>query len=258
MATYTILNSMAKDICRKISRITKKCEKNQVPYTFSVSDPYTKLVSVGDKNFEVSLVDLNLDITFKLNGWSSLGLVQRKDGIVQCYFDDASLIAQYKDTGFHCDHCHKNVYRNSIAVLENESGERKAVGTSCVKEFTSGLDGNLIAEVSEYVRVLEEKGSDLKSIIDGEKYAGEFFESNGIRTYDIVGIVSAAKRLIDQYGFESSSSMSATWKLTMNAYDRNRVESEAVDAIEWVHCLSEEELNKSSYLFNLRQIIDAG
>ena len=85
----------------------------------------------------------------------SLGLVQRKDGIVQCYFNDASLIAQYKDTDFHCDHCHKNVYRNSITVLENESGERKVVGTSCVKEFTSGLDGNIIAEVREYMRVLD-------------------------------------------------------------------------------------------------------
>lgn len=54
MATYTILNNMAKDICRKISRITKKCEKNQVPYTFSVSDPYTKLVSVDGNNFKAS------------------------------------------------------------------------------------------------------------------------------------------------------------------------------------------------------------
>lgn len=258
VTTYTILNSMAKEICRKVSRITKKCEKNQVPYTFNVSDPYTKLVNVDDKSFEVSLVDLNLDVTLKLNGWSSLGIVQRKDGIIQCYFDDASLIAQYKDTDFHCDHCHKNVYRNSITVLENESGERKTVGTSCVKEFTSGLDGNLVAEVSEYMRVLEENSSDLKSIIDEERYAGEFFESNGTRTYDIVGVVSAAKRLIDQYGFESSSSMNATCKSIKNVYDRNRVESEAVDAIEWVHCLSEEELNKSSYLFNLRQIIDAG
>ena len=44
----------------------------------------------------------------------------------------------------------------------------------------------------------------------------------------------------------------------MDAYDRNRIESEATDAIEWIHCLSEEELNRSSYLFNLRQIIDAG
>ena len=258
MTTYTILNSIAKDICRKINRITKKCEKNQIPYTFSISDPYTKLVSVDDNQFEVSLVDLNLDVTFKLNGWSSLGLVQRKDGIVQCYFDDASLIAQYKDTDFHCDHCHKNVYRNSITVLENESGERKVVGTSCVKEFTSGLDGNIIAEVSEYMRVLEEKSSDLKSIIDGEKHDSEFFESNCIRTYDIVGIVSAAKRLIDQYGFETSNSMNATWKFIMDAYDRNRIESEAIDAIEWIHNLSEEELNRSSYLFNLRQIIDAG
>ena len=145
MATYTILNNMLDEISKKIKRIVKKCEANNIDYTFNVSNPYTKIVSAGDETFEICLVDLDLDVMLKFNGWTSLGMVQQKDGIIQCYFDDASLIKQYKDTDFHCDHCHKKVHRNSVVILENESGERKIVGTSCVKEFTSGLDGKLIA-----------------------------------------------------------------------------------------------------------------
>lgn len=57
--------------------------------------------------------------------------------------------------------------------------------------------------------------------------------------------LTIAKRLIDQYGFESSNNMNATWKFIIDAYDRNRIESEATDAIEWIHRLSEEELNRS-------------
>lgn len=258
MATYTILNSMSDDICKKIKRIVKKCEKNHIDYTFNVSEPYTKLVKVNDKSFEVCLVDLNLDVTFKFNGWYSLGMVQRKDGIVQCYFSNADLIKQYKDTDFHCDHCHKKVHRNSIVILEHDNGERKIVGTSCVKEFTSGLDGNLIAEVNDYMAILKMRDSELRCLMQGEDDADVFFESHGVKTYDVADIVSAAKRLIDKYGFEPSSSYNATWKFIMDEYDRTKIESEAADAIEWIKSLSEDEVTNSSYLFNLKQIIDAG
>lgn len=262
MATYTILNEMVEEISKKIKRIVKKCEKNKVQCTFNVGNPYTKLVTVNKKNFEVTLVDLELDVTFKFNGWSSLGLVQRKDGIVQCYFDNADLIKQYKDTDFHCDHCNKKVHRNSVVILENESGERKVVGTSCVKEFTSGLDGNLIAEVNDYMRILEMRNSELDSLMSGECDDSEsFFERRGIQTFDVVDVVSVAKKIIDSKGFESSNSMNATWKLIMfeiDDYDRNEVENEAIDAIEWIKSLSEDEVLKSNYLFNLKQIIDAG
>lgn len=258
MATYTILNSMAEEICKKIKRIVKKCEKNHIDYIFNVSDPYNKLVKVNDKSFELCLVDLNLDVTFKFNGWCSLGMVQRKDGIVQCYFDNADLIKQYKDTDFHCDHCHKKVHRNSVVILEHDNGERKVVGTSCVKEFTSGLDGNLIAEMNDYMSILNMRNSELRCLMQGEEDADVFFESHGVKTYDVVDIVSAAKRLIDKYGFEPSGSYNATWKFIMDEYDRTKIESEAADAIEWIKSLSEDDVTRSSYLFNLKQIIDAG
>lgn len=258
MATYTILNSMSNDIIKNIKRIVKKCEKNSIPYKFTISSPYNKLVKVNDHSFEVCLVDLDLDVKFKLNGWNALGIVQRKDGIIQCYFDDSNLIKQYKDTDFHCDHCHKKVHRNSVVILENDKHERKVIGTSCVKEFTSGLDGNLIAEVNNYMHILNLKNSELRCLMQGEDNADVFFESHGTRTYNVVAVISAAKRLIDKYGFESSNSYNATWKFIMDEYDRTKIEDEAVNAIEWIKSLSEDEINKSSYLFNIKQIIDAG
>ena len=66
MATYTILNSIAKDICRKINRITKKCEKNQIPYTFSLGDPYTKRLLVL-MVINLKSVSLILILTLHLN-----------------------------------------------------------------------------------------------------------------------------------------------------------------------------------------------
>ena len=62
---------------------------------------------------------------FKFNGLTALGMVQQKDGIIQCYFDDASLIKQYKDTSFHCDHCHKKFIVIQLLYLRmNQMNER--------------------------------------------------------------------------------------------------------------------------------------
>lgn len=78
-----------------------------------------------------------------------------------------------------------------------------------------------------------------------------------MQTYKVVDIVSAAKRIIDKYGYVSSGSINATWKYIMCEYDVHKVEEETINAIEWLKLLSEDEINKSSYLFNIRQIIDA-
>ena len=39
MTTYTILNNMLDEVSKKIKRIVKKCEKNNIQYIFNVSDP---------------------------------------------------------------------------------------------------------------------------------------------------------------------------------------------------------------------------
>lgn len=148
--------------------------------------------------------------------------------------------------------------RCTVVIFEHDSGERKIVGTSCVKEFTSGLDGNLIAEVNDYMRFLKMKDAELHCLMKGEENDDAFLGSHGVRTYDIVATASAAKRLIDKYGFEPSNSYNATWKYILDEYDRAKKDDEAVDAVEWIKSLSEDEVAKSSYLFNLKQIIDAG
>lgn len=262
MASYTILTSMVNDFCKKINHIAKKCDKQGIPYTYKVGDSYEKtLVLDNGKSFTFDVTDIDLDIQFKFNGWVSLGMVQRKDGIVQCYFKDSDLIKQYKDTDFHCDHCHKKVHRNSVVILEHESGLRKIVGTSCVKDFTCGLDGNLIASFNDLDSVLAQKNSELKILLQGESLddmdVSSFCEQNGRPTYNVGRVVSCAVKLINAYGFEPSSSMYATWKYILDIYkDTKEIDIEAAKAIDWVKSLSDDSIT-SSYLFNLKQIIDA-
>lgn len=256
MATYTVFADELKAITKKIQHIINKCVKHNVEYKYSVGDAYNKTVTLDGTTYNVSLVDIDLDVKFKLNGWHSLGCVQRKDGIVQCYFDDCSLIEKYKDTKFQCEHCGKKVHRNSVVILENEQHEQKVVGTSCVKEFTSGLDGKFIAEVNEYMYRLRLSQFDEETLQFRDDVCSHC-RSCGTVVYNALNVISTAKRIIDQYGFEPAGNTNATWKLVQTDYSSSCIEEEAKLAIEWIKSLDSREINNSNYLFNLRQIIDA-
>lgn len=264
MAHYIILASMRDGISKKIQHIVNKCHKNGVPCEFTISDVHEQQVTIKKtgKTYSVEVCDIEVEAHFKHNGWDVLGMVQRKDGIIQCYFDNESLISQYKNTDFHCDHCRKRVHRNSVVILENESGERKTVGTSCVKEFTNGLDGNLIAEFNEYTRFLSDKDSELDILLRGEAddtdLSNGFFDNVSVRrAYRVAEVLSVASIIIDRYGWEPANSMNATWKIVCEYIDDNiEIEEEAINAIAWVKSLKEGEFG-GSYLFNIRQIVDA-
>lgn len=279
MARYMVLTSQAKEVVRKITAIAKKCGKANIPFTFTVSDPYDYPVHFVDGKklgnpdiYLISFTDIDVDCQFRYNGWHVLGYVQRKDGIVQCYFDTNAqeLIRQYSNTDFHCDHCRKKVHRNSVVILENEeTHERKVVGTSCVKEFTCGLDGNLIAQVADLTSYIKDNtvfiqlpGEVTKDVLDlDEEWLRERSAINSnCLGYSVHRVVSCAVSLIREYGFKSSQDMDATWKMIPDTLERytNYVteedEKEAKEAIEWIMSLSEDDRTQTTYLFNLYQI----
>ena len=259
MATYEVMASKSETLTKKIKRILNKCDKDGVSYSYNVSEPYDKMVEVEGNEYSVKFVAIEIECYFKKNGWSVLGSVSRKGGIVQCYFDDASLLKEYSQTDFHCDHCHKNVYRNSVVLLQNEQGDKKLVGSTCVKEFTRGLDGELVVAYAALMDSLK-----AMSDIDEDE---EFFEdciSHGIRMYSLLRVVSSAASLIRNYGYKSSSfcrfDETPTFHFildTLNHYGKEVNDEDialATKAIEWVKSLPEEEYLKNSYLFNLHQI----
>lgn len=281
MATYTVMQRDLEELTKKINHITKKCDKAGISYTYSVSEPYEHIIRKRDsvvpsliKVYSFALVDVELEVYFRYNGWTVLGSVSRKDGIVQCYFKDAELIRKYKDTDFHCDHCQKRARRNSVVVLENEAGEQKLVGTSCLKEFTRGLDGNLIAAFVDVKDHLDELVLRANPLVrededeveeDGGLFNDSFCSYYGKPQYDARDIVAAASYVIRSDGeYVPAGSNYATWKEVYDFYGSREVrndsasQEEARKAIEWVKGLSEEEITKSSYMFNLRQILDVG
>lgn len=276
--TYEVCFYFLKDIEKKIKRIMNKCNKAGVPFTYEISEPYTKTIErhyfdydlgipLGVDSIELKLVKVTIDCKFRRNGWTVLGSVSRKTGILQCHFHDTELLKQYHDTDFHCDHCKTNRYRHSVILLENEQGDRKLVGSTCVKEFTCGLDGELVVEYAAMLTEIEQReveelrnGGDEHAFRDG----GGWFKCK----YAVERVVACAASLIRRFGFvsvkkasESIDDTTATKHLIPDTLDHYKLdvteEDEAVakKAIEWCRWLSKDEIFKSEYLFNVHEIV---
>ena len=278
---------MVNDTEKKIKRIANKCLKAKIPFEFTVGNPYQYEFQIKDKNgtlrqYSIDLVDINVDCKLKHNGWSVLGVVKRTDQITQCYFDDHSLCKEYSTTDFHCDHCNKHVHRNSVVVLENEDGKRMIVGTSCVKEFTRGLDGAYAIAYADLAFDLETNTDRLYELIKRINQSEVVPYGNGDVTnidelwdidemdlllcsirksicHDVHDVLACAACSIREDGFKSTYNINATWKQIPFYLDRFNFVSEADkqeadEAIEWITSLTDEQCD-SCYLFNLRQIV---
>lgn len=273
---YTVFASELEGIVKKINRIANKCKKAGIPFVLSIGETYERTIRNRESAYNFRFVDLEVNCEFRINGWNVLGTVQRKDGIVQCYFNDQELIREYQDTDFHCDHCKKKARRLSVVVLEHENGERKLVGTSCVKEFTCGLSGELVASVADLSWELENDSSQIMDILrrgncpdcdldDEWNEAMNDMLGRGycVRSHDVEKVVACASYLIREYGFKPSDHIDATWKYIPSVLDVYRKavtdfdKEQAKAAIQWVCGLSEDERTKSSYIFNLYQICAA-
>lgn len=261
MSTYTILASDLSYLSKKVKHISKKCAANGIPFTFIAGEPYKKVVSIKRTSYVFMVVDVEVECFFKHNGWSVLGCVTRTNGITQCYFDDPSLLRQYKDTDFNCDHCHKRVRRNSVVVLEHEDGRRVVVGTSCVKEFTCGLDGELVLEKAKFSDYLYSLLFDSDKFDPDKEYS---ISSWGLACLDILPILSCAFyycRTYGYYGKDCPYDKVPTKFLVHHNWRDNKFEPEdennAHDALQWIKDMSEDEYLKNTYLFNIRQIVDA-
>jgi hypothetical protein len=142
-----------------------------------------------------------------------------------------------------------------------------------VKEFTGGLDGDLIARLVDITDELKKNQIDLEKIL-GFEDDDDFCEGDddcdvcslceriGVPCYDVKEVIVCSCYLIDNYGFEPSHSYTATWKYILDVIEKRQYSDsdmcEAENAINWISNLPEDEYTANSYLFNLRQIVDSG
>ena len=289
MAQYFIPEHKFEPFDREVKRIAKKCRKAGVEYTYEVGNVTTTEVVIHEnylvrENLKyttmMDVYPVELDIKLKHNGWNVLGVVVDADGIQQAHFgDNTELAKKYLHVDMcRCDHCNTRRARKSVCVLEHEDGRQMVIGTTCVKEFTDGLDGSLCKEILEFFKGkyhmdinVDDRRCDC-SMDEFEAYFGGSVGSvrdGASRYYITKEFVSYAAALIDKYGYVSKAmaedccgAVTPTVFLIDSVIDDVRKGDECVlekhetlaeKAIEWCKKLNDDEIH-SPYLLNLREL----
>lgn len=266
MATYEVTTHTFEALSKKLTRIINKCKKQGVEYHYEVSEPYTKYITREKKHKKetvaVEVVSINIDLSFRFNGWHVLGSVSRKTGVELCFFSDDSLVSKFCHNDYHCDHCHHNRLRHTVVIVQNENGEIKQVGSTCLDEFTCGLSGDLVCSMNDVLHTLKDEDDCLSDDCSDLDHC--FFDSvGGYNVFKTSDVVACAIHEIKEHGFASKSNSEGGCSTAFVLYQIDDFYAEANDsdredaqkAIEWIKGMSEDDVIKSSYLYNLSQIV---
>lgn len=141
---------------KKITKLQKKALSYGLePPTFEVLEEFIILVprdeinsSISKSFYEVPFkkVFLKADGIIKLNGnYRLIGIIDHKESMVRSVPEE-EIPKQYFGVDSKCDHCNHKRYRVETFIVQNEEGEYKQIGRSCLKDYL-GIDGNHVSYV---------------------------------------------------------------------------------------------------------------
>ena len=277
MATYEVTLNSFERISKELARIAKKCDKQGLSYTYSVSEPYEKTFSVTDsknsnivRHYNVTVVSIDIEMNFKYEGWAVKGCVSRKDGIEQAHFgfeeDNVELSRQFRHNDFHCDHCHRKSNRNHVVIIQHENGELRQVGSTCLDDYC-GIDGEIIVRWNDALGEIAYADAVLNGDIMDIDRCGFFCEC-GHPCYSVEEILQLAAATIRMCGFVKSGYEDSTSDIVKGFFGTAHLKrpeitesdkQDAISAISWIRSeVTQDEIDHSEYLYNLQQIIKAG
>jgi hypothetical protein len=155
---------------------------------------------------QIAIEVLTMTVTFfdiKIaGGWKVIASITRSEieglPIISGKIDDISELKDYNLN--HCDHCGISRLRNKVIVLDDVNGNRKIVGSSCIKDYI-GIDLKsllLSVDLQNYINALFAEYSFGSGENDDELPSG--FVSNGISVDTLAYCVCAIVRN-DKWGY---------------------------------------------------------
>lgn len=159
------------------------------------SDKYPEMVSYSD-------VEIAYEVLAVAGGWkflASIETVDRVDGVARNRVNGPGLSDEvakgYITVEQKCDHCGHNRKRNQTYIVQNEAGEVKQIGSTCLQEYM-GVDPASAVMGLGFDAAIKEIGE------DDEKWGGG---RNGPRVWALADVAAIALSLIAKNGFVSAA-----------------------------------------------------
>jgi len=227
MKIYKCFTSDFQDLEKKIKRITKKLDKNNLKWSFEKLGESVEEVRVIDyvnrdniPSWQFSPKDCGtvvVDVTsytfemesLKLGEFEVLAVIEHNavegsnENIIHVIKENASVPLEYRTVKSHCQHCKSDRKRNKTVLLINAENQIIQVGSTCIKEYT-GIDGlSIIGNYQDIHDIcIEEPKMDYDNFSKQLKYD---------KTIDYL---ASCIQLINSKGYEKEVTKYKAWEIS--------------------------------------------
>ena len=265
---YLIPTENMESFEKKIARIRRKAERAKVDFSYKRLEPIQKETDLPGVTAECVPVMVECKIHYE--NWVVIAVLEHQPygnlvHLVEGEWrpgKELKLPEKYKTAQSYCDHCNTMRARNKTVVLYNtETKEFKQVGTTCLREYTGGIDADMIAAFEECTKEPTEFTgftSHSKWYIDIKNFLAGVVASSSLYGY----ISKSRAREINEEN--NKTTVEATCDLTVRLMSKTSVEKEWKDiyesddtktfveeALEWIKNLNAESY---SYFDNLKVV----
>lgn len=200
------------------------------------------------KLIEVIEVNLNIESSYKLNGWELLAVVKYKDSVVIPFRFDKPFSSQFGLEYHKCDHCGTNHSNRRTSFIVSNGVEEKQVGSSCSKMFL-GLSENEILSL----RALLHEFHEIK-FYDGSEDEEAYKLRTGRR--DLSGLnaivtAEAMNHIISVVESDGGKYISAVYQTTKNRFGQDVVVYENGRPV----CLNAAQITKYKVLESMKNSV---
>lgn len=147
--TYAIHESNMERLRQKIGRIQNKCIKYGCDFIFNeVGEEYRTLTNEQGFSYTARFIIVEAEGKSIINGWQFIASVEHtgKGNIIKrvCNIE---VPERYYTSQPICEHCNsRRARKDTYIVMNEETGEFKQVGKSCLKDFTHGMSAEAVAQ----------------------------------------------------------------------------------------------------------------
>lgn len=272
---YLIPTENMESFEKKIARIRRKAERAKVDFSYKRLEPVQKETDLP--GVTVECVPVMVECKIHYENWIVIAVLDHHEvgnviHLVEGEWKPSAELAlpsRFRTAKSFCEHCNTMRSRNKTVVIYNtQTKQFKQVGTTCLREYTGGIDAEAIAAFEEAIKSPEEflgvSGSS-KFFIETKDYL-----SAVVATMSLYGFMSKKKaaEINEEVRYnnnikrveatctkavhlmtnnEKPNEMSNKWH---NIYKSKDTEAFVEDALEWIKSYNE----PNDFMENLRVI----
>ena len=196
MNKYYILEGNMERLEKKIQRIKNKCSKYGCSFHYERVGEEIREVEYEDAkgNFYKiphKFIIVEAEGKAEINGWKFVCEINHTEhGNIFRGVEGIEVPDRYYHTDTVCEHCGTNRRRRNTYLVQNiESGEFKQVGKSCLKDYTNGMDAEMVARMLDCI----------DEIVQGEK---PNTDGHYVPMYKTEEVLACAVEMVRIFGYE--------------------------------------------------------